>query len=118
MTWNTALVFKYGLPVAGRETKAMEAFADGQAFFGKMAAEGMCDQPEPFHYGFGGGMMIIRAETYEKLFTMLEMEEAKRLIDLCSFTVQDFEFSFMQTGERLMDDMGLFATVGAELGYL
>ena len=118
MTWNTALVFSYGLPVAGREAKALEAFADGQAFFGKMAADGLCAEPELFHHGFGGGMMIVRAETYEKLFDILEMEEAKRLIDVCMFAVQDFEFAFMHTGELLMENMGTFAKVGTELGYL
>jgi hypothetical protein len=32
--------------------------------------------------------------------------------------VQDFEFAFMHTGERLVENMGTFAKVGAELGYL
>ena len=118
MTWNTALVFSYGLPVPGREAKALEAFADAQALYGKFAADGMCAEPEIFHHLFGAGMMIIRAEGFEKLFAMLEKEDSKRLIDLCTFAVQDFEFTFMQTGELLMKDMGLYATVGAELGYL
>lgn len=118
MTWNTALVFSYGLPIPGREVKGMEAFADGQALFGKFAADGMCAEPEVFHHLFGAGMMIIRAESYEKLFTMLEKEEAKHLINLCTFAVQDFEFTFMSTGELLLEDMGLYTTVGAELGYL
>lgn len=118
MTWNTALVFSYGLPVAGREAKALEAFADAQAFFGKMAAEGLCAEPEIFHYGFGGGMMIVRAETYERLFELLEMDEAKRIIEVCMFAVSDFEFAFMHTGELVTENMGLFAKVGADLGYL
>ena len=118
MTWNTALVFSYGHPVPGREAKALEAFADGQALFGKFAADGMCADPEAFHHLHGGGMMIIRAENYEKLFTMLEKEESKRLIDVCTFAVQDFEFTFMQTGEQLLEDMSLYTKVGAELGYV
>lgn len=118
MTWNTALVFKYGLPVPGREEKALEAFADAMALFGKFAADGMCAEPEPLHTLFGGGLMIIRAETFEKLFLMLEKEESKELIDLCSFTVQDFEFTFMHTGESVMESMSLYTKVGAELGYL
>lgn len=118
MTWNTALVFHYGLPVPGRETKAMEAFADAQVLFGKFAAEGMCAEPEIFHHLYGTGMMIVRAEDYEHLFSMLEKEDTKRLIDLCTFAVQDFEFTFMSTGEALMENMSLYATVGAELGYL
>ena len=118
MTWNTALIFKYGLPVPGREEKAMEAFADAHTIFGKFAADGICAEPETFHHFFGGGMMVIRAESVEKLFFMLEQEDVKRLINVCTFTARDFEFSFMQTGEALMEDMGFFTRVGAELGYL
>jgi hypothetical protein len=118
MTWNTALVFSYGLPVPGREVKAMEAFADGQVLFGKFAADGMCAEPEIFHHLYGAGMMIVRAEGYEKLFAMLEKQETKLFLYLCTFVAQDFEFTFMTTGELLMEDMGLYATVGAELGYL
>ncbi|NNC93826.1 MAG: hypothetical protein HKN80_15185 [Acidimicrobiia bacterium] len=118
MSWNYALVFSYGLPVAGREAKALEAFADGQVLFGKYAADGMCAEPEAFQKPFGGGMMIIRADGYEKLFDMLETDDAKHLIEVCAFAVQDFEFTFMHTGTLLMEDMGLYATVGTELGYL
>ncbi|MCP5115501.1 MAG: hypothetical protein GY953_32140 [bacterium] len=118
MTWNTALIFSYGLPVEGRDAKAMEAFADAQVFFGKMAADGMCAEPEVFHPGFGGGMMIVRAESYEKLFDMLEMEEAKRIITVCMFAVHDFKYSYMTTGDLLMENMGFFAKVGVDLGYL
>ena len=118
MTWNTALVFHYGLPVPGREAKAMEAFADAQTIFGKFAADGMCAEPEIFHHLHGAGMMIVRAEGFEELFKVLEKDETKRLLDLCTFAVQDFEFTFMQTGELLMEAMGLYTTVGAELGYL
>lgn len=118
MSWNYALVISYGLPVPGREAKALEAFADGQALFGKFAADGMCAEPEAFQHFFGGGMMIIRADGYDKLFGMLEKDDTKHLIEVCTFAVQDFEFAFMHTGEVLTEDMGLYATVGAELGYL
>jgi hypothetical protein len=118
MTWNTALIFKYGLPVPGREAKAMEVFADGTALWGKYAADGMCAEPEFFHHLFGGGMMIVRAESFDKLFVLLEKEESKKLIDACTFAAQDFELTFMQTGDLLMEDMGLYSTVGAELGYM
>ena len=118
MTWNYALVISYGTPVPGREAKALEAFADAQVLFGKFAADGMCAEPEAFQRPFGGGMMIIRADGYEKLFTMLEKDEVKHLIEVCLLTVQDFDFVFMNTGELLMENMGLYAMVGAELGYI
>jgi hypothetical protein len=118
MSWNYALVFSYGLPVPGREAKALEAFAEAQVVFGKFAADGVCSEPENFQKPFGGGMMIIRADGYEKLFDMLEMDDTKHLIEVCLFAVQDFEFAFMHTGSLLMEDMGLYASVGTELGYL
>jgi hypothetical protein len=37
---------------------------------------------------------------------------------VCAFAVQDFEYTFMHTGALLEEDMGLYATVGVELGYL
>lgn len=118
MSWNYALVISYGLPIPGREAKALEAFADAQVLFGKFAADGNCAEPEALQKPFGGGMMIIRADGYEKLFDMLELDDTKHLMEVCLLSVQDFEYTFMHTGSLLMEDMGLYATVGAELGYL
>ena len=40
MKWNAVLMIRYGLPVVGREAKAMEVFTDAFTTFGKLAAEG------------------------------------------------------------------------------
>lgn len=118
MGWNAALVFKYGVPVAGREAAALQNFADAQVFFGKLAADGRCAEPEVFHHGYGGGMMIIKAETPAVLHEILMMEEGRKLLATASFTSKGFEYQMYITGEELADSMQRYAGIGAELGYL
>ncbi len=118
MGWNAALVFSYGLPVPGREAASLQAFADGQTFLGKLAADGKCAEPEVFHHGFGGGMIIVRAETPEALHEILMLDEARNLIATSSFTTANFRYDMFFTGELLADGMARYATVGTELGYL
>lgn len=118
MGWNAALVFTYGLPVVGREAAALESLADGQVFFAKMAADGRCAEPEVFHHGYGGGMMIVRAETPNTLHDILMMDEPRALIAAAMFTTTKFHYEMFVTGEELIEAMGRYATVGTELGFL
>lgn len=118
MIWNAALVFSYGVPVPGREAAALENFADAQAFFGKLAADGKCAEPEIFHHGFGGGMMILRAETPLVLHEILMMEEGRKLLATASFTTKEFRYGMYLTGEELAESMTRYAAIGTELGYL
>ena len=118
MNWKTALVFTYGLPIPGREAKALETFADSQTFFGKLAADGKCSEPEIFHRMYGGGMMIVKAETPDILRDIMMMDEARMLVGRAMFTSADFAYEMYHTGEALMETMGMYATVGTDLGYL
>lgn len=118
MVWNAALVFSYGLPFPGRENAALTNFADAHTFFGKLAADGKCAEPEIFHHGYGGGMIIVKAETPEMLHEILLMDETRRLIAVTSFTTAGFKYEMYHTGEFLMDSMARYSAVGAELGYL
>lgn len=115
--WNAALVFFYGTPVPGREAKALEIFTDVTTFFGKLAANGKTAEPEIFHYGFGGGMMILRAESVEDLQEVLESDEGRKLIAAASFTSTEFRYEFMFTGDQLMENMANWTTVGTGMGY-
>lgn len=118
MIWNAALVFSYGVPVPGREALALENFADAQVFFGKMAADGRCAEPEIFHHGYGGGMMIIKAETPAVLHEMLMLDEGRKLLATASFTSTGFQYQVYITGEELAESMTRYAGVGSELGFL
>ncbi len=118
MGWNAALVFSYGVPVPGREAKALQNFADAQVLFGKLAADGRCSEPEIFHHGYGGGMMIVKAEDAAVLHDILTMDEARRAMSTASFTSTEFMYEMYTTGEALVDNMTMYAGIGTELGYL
>lgn len=118
MNWKAALVFRYGVPVPGREAAALQNFADAQVFFGKLAADGKCSEPEIFHHGYGGGMMIIKGETPMILQELLGMEDGRHLLATASYTSTGFGYELYLTGEDLADSMARYAAVGSELGYL
>ena len=118
MKWNAALMLSYTKPVAGREAKAMEVFADALTIYGKLAADGKCAEPEVFHHLVGGGMFIIRCEDIEAAVELLELDEVRHLFDEAVFTVEDFDVEIMVTGERRMGNMSLYTAIGTELGYI
>ena len=118
MTWNAALKISYERPIAGREAKAMEVFADALTIYGKLAADGKCAEPEVFHHLVGGGMFIIKFETVETAIETLEMDDVRHMLDEAVFTVEDFDVEIMVTGEQLMSNMSLYTAIGTELGYI
>lgn len=118
MKWNAALVVSYGTPIAGREGKAMEVFADALTTFGRLAADGHCSVPEVFHHLIGGGMMIIKTETFEMAHDVLEMAEVRMMLDTAVFTVNDFDVEIRITGEKLMSNMSEYTAIGTELAYI
>jgi hypothetical protein len=118
MKWNAAIRIGYNLPIAGREAKAMEVFADAFTTFGKLAADGRCAEPEAFHHLVGGGFMLIKTESVVTAHEILDSEEVRHLIDTALFTVSDMDLEIMTTGEQLMVDMALYAAIGTELTYI
>ncbi|MEN8234867.1 MAG: hypothetical protein ABFR89_08090 [Actinomycetota bacterium] len=118
MTWNTALKISYEHPMAGREAKAMEVFADALTIYGKLAAEGKCAEPEVFHHLVSGGFFIVKCETVEIAVEILQMDDVRHMLDEAVFTVEGFDVEIMVTGEQLMSNMSLYTTIGTELGYI
>ncbi|MEN8040395.1 MAG: hypothetical protein ABFR95_02730 [Actinomycetota bacterium] len=118
MKWNAALMVSYGTPIPGREAKAMETFADALTIFGKLAADGECSEPEVFHHLIGGGMMIVKTETFEMAHEILDLAEVHKLLDTALLTVLNADVEIMITGEKLMSNMTTFTAVGTELTYI
>lgn len=117
MTWNAALVFTFGAPVPGREAAALQNLTDAQNFFGKLAIEEKCET-ETYLWMTGGGEMIVKGESPSALFEILGMEEARRLITAANYTSQDFGYRIAVTGDGLPNELGIYSSVGGELGYL
>ena len=116
--WKAALMISYGLPIPGREVKALTNFADAQTTFGKLAADGKCAEPEIFHHADGGGFMLLRAEEPEILHEILEMDEVRHAINTALYTSLDFHHEIMVTGDVLMERMAEYTSIGSELGYM
>jgi hypothetical protein len=116
--WKAALMISYGLPIPGREVKALTNFADAQTIFGKLAADGKCAEPEIFHHTDGGGFMLLRAEGPEILHEILEMDEVRHAINTALYTSLDFHHEIMVTGDVLMERMAEYTSIGSELGYM
>ena len=116
--WDAALAIKYEKPIPGREAKALEIFAEALTVFGKLAADGVCAEPEVFHHLVGGGFMLVKVESAEKALEILEMEDVRKVIEIALYTVEDFDVRVMVTGEKLMQNMSFFSEIGTELGYI
>ena len=116
--FDCAIIIRYEGPARGREAKALEVFADALTIFGKLAADGLCAQPEVFHHLVGGGMMITKTETAEKAIAIMEMDHVRRMFEVAMYSVDGFEVELMVTGEKLMQNVGFYGEVGAELGYI
>ena len=116
--FDAAIILRYNGPSRGREAKALEVFADSLTFFGKLAADGVCAEPEVFHHLVGGGMMIVKTENAEKALAILHMEDMRRILDIALFSVDGFELEIMITGEEVMQNVGFYGQIGTELGYM
>jgi hypothetical protein len=118
MAWNAAMVTTFGVPVPGREAQSLQVFADAQTFFGKLAADGKCSEPEAFLFADGGGILLVRGETLDVLYEIAEMDEFRRYTATALYTTEDFDLRFASTGEQLGEFLSIYAAVGTELGYI
>jgi hypothetical protein len=116
--WNAALAISYRRPIPGREAKALEVFSDALTLFGKLAADGVCADPEVFHHLVGGGTIFVKTDTIEKAVEILEMEDVRRIIETALLTVDEFDTHLMLTGEKVLQNMTFFGEISAELGYV
>lgn len=114
---DSALVFTYTRPVAGREAAAYEVFQDAFTFFGKLAAEGKCLEPEVFAGPYAKGIMVVKGDS-EDLFAITNSEDFHRFYLKAGYAVKDIGYELYYFGDAVTDIMGLWSTVGTELGYI
>ena len=114
---DSAIVFTYTRPHPGREIAAYEAFEDGLTFFGKLAADGKCLEPEVFSGPFGKGAFVIKGELVY-LREILDSDDFKRFYLKATFSVPDIGFEIYAFGEGVTDWMDLWSTIGKELTYM
>jgi len=113
---KAAIVIRYGRPHPGREKLSFEAFGEAFGFFGAKATAGACEAPAGYMHP-GGGMVIVHGER-DGLIEMTGSEEFQRLFLKAGFAVPDLCYEIMVAGEDAVAAMGLWATVGSELGFM
>jgi hypothetical protein len=116
-TVNSAIVFTYSRAHLGREGAAFEAFQDAMTFFGKLAADGKCLEPEVFLGPYAKGIMVVKGER-DVLWEITNSDDFKRFYLKTAYSVPDIGFELFYFGEGTMDFMGLWSKVGKEFDFM
>ena len=114
---EAAIVFRYGRSAVGREKLAFEAFGEALGFFGKKAADGLCKAPVAYMGASGGGTLIIGGER-ASLTGMAAGDDFSRMFLKAGYAVPDLTYEIMLSGNDAVSQMGLWASVGSELGLM
>ncbi len=117
MVVDSALVFTYTRPAVGREKEAFAVFQDAATFFGKLAADGRCLEPEFFVGPFAKGILVVKG-SHDDLLEIAQSEDFIKFYLRAGYAVKDIGYELFYFGERVTEIMGLWATVGQELGYM
>ena len=113
---EAAIVFRYGRP-AGREKLGFEAFQEAVGFFGAKAGDGLCQPPVVYMSPSGGGMLIVAGER-DALAGIAAGEDFIRMYLKAGYAVSDLTYEIMAASEDAVAQMGLWASVGSELGLM
>jgi hypothetical protein len=119
MARDVALVTTWGQSVRGREAKSLEVFMDALTFWGKLAADGKCSQPEAFYADdASNGILIVKGKS-DVLREIQESEEYEKLVSKAQLIVDDLKVHTYVTGDdEITRGTRIFAEAGNELGYM
>jgi hypothetical protein len=119
MSRDAALVSTWGASVRGREAKALEVFMEFLGYWSKQAAEGKCEEPEPFFAADGsGGMAIIRGAS-DVLMDIATSDEALKLVEKGQMIVEGLRTEWYFRGPQEIERLtSLFVETGQEMGYM
>ena len=106
---DAAFVTTWKVPFAGREQKALEFAAQAEEFWGKQAAEGRCTTPEWFFFPNGMGMWMIKGDR-AVLAELVNSDEARRLLVRGNLFLEDWQYTFADTGSAAEQFMATYAT--------
>lgn len=112
---DTAFVITWSVPFPGRERQALELAGESEEFWGKMAAEGRCSQPEWFFFPNGTGMWMVKGEA-QQLWELAESQEGRRLRTRGALLLQDWRYSFAESGAGAQRFMTEYAAALDSLG--
>jgi hypothetical protein len=103
------MIIKYGRLVHGRETYAIDLFAESNRFFEEQKKLGVIDYFEPFFYATGDleadlGFWVIRGER-EKMLKMMEGDTYRWLLTRAQFAVDHLVVDWLTVGEGIAEQV-------------
>jgi hypothetical protein len=114
---DAALVVTWTAPLPGREKAALDYRTEVWEYWGKLAAEGKCSQPEIFLFSDGHGLWMVKGDI-DTLWSIHVQETTQRLVRKGQLLLQDFAFDFPTTGKAADEYVAGYAAVAQELGLV
>lgn len=112
------LIVKYGKLVPGRESQAIELFAETKGFLEEQLNKGTIAYYEPFFYASGDfqaetGFWIIKGDQ-DKVFKLVEDETYRWLLSKAQFAVDHLEVEWLTVGEGITAQVERSSKAAAE----
>jgi hypothetical protein len=115
---DSVLLFGWGAPIPGRETKALQVFGEALEYFARLEQEGRIEGMEPMlleeHGGDLGGCFLIRGDR-DPLARLRGDDDFQRMVARAGLVVTNVGVVGGMTGERLQRMMAMWQEQVAEL---
>jgi hypothetical protein len=115
---HSGLFVGFGLPVRGRERRAIEVFNEAFEYYSRLQQGGEIESFEPVllepHGGELGGFFLLRGDQ-DKLARIRTSEEFERLTARANLIAENIGVVSAVLGERLMSQMSVFSQQVEEL---
>lgn len=114
---DAALVITWKVPFPGREKQALELAAQADEYWGKLAADGKCTQPEWYFMPDGWGMWMVKGER-RVLEELVQSDESRRLLAKGTLLLAAYRWALADTADGAQRFMAVYSTIGGELGVM
>ena len=117
---DRALFIGFGVPVRGREERAVEVFNEFVGMFGAMQSDGRIEHMEPTlldpHGGELGGFFMVHGS--ESQCAALQYDEQfRRAVNDATLIVENFGVVPATTGEGIGREMGMYVESLQKVGH-
>lgn len=116
---DRALFVGFGVPVRGREERAVEVFGEFVEMFGRMKSDGRIEDMDvtllDAHGGDLGGFFMVHG-TEAQCAALTNDEEFRRAAIDANLVADNFGVVPASTGERVTREMGMYSEALAKVG--
>jgi hypothetical protein len=113
---DSALIVTWRTPIPGREKAALDYAVEVNEYWGKLAADGKCSEPEMFFLS-DYGMWMVKGTT-DTLWQLYGAEASQRLLRKGQLLLDHFTYELVKTGDAAAGFMLQFADLAKELSLL